>query len=334
VNLLIVAEGDVRLRRQTWLSSYPTTFGTTLQHGDILQLAKGGKAEVLCDNLAVWKVPPGLSNLTEGCPKPPEAVLKHGPELILATRSAPTTRGPYVVSPRLTRVWPERLQLHWRGVPGATRYLVRLIRTSGTEEVVWEQEVSTTEVLYPGPPLEPHRVYNYKVAVQAVDGPSARVTGEGLGFTPLSAAECTQVEEARHKLQGLSLPREARALALAMLYTSYELRAEAMQTLDTVARAGSRTVAVHTTLGHLARRMHLFHEAEAYYTKASQLAGTSKDIESRATIQEGLGLVYSALDEIAPARERFKQAQKYYEQLGDKPRLAELARHLQRLPTP
>jgi tetratricopeptide (TPR) repeat protein len=224
--------------------------------------------------------------------------------------------------------------MHWQSVPGATRYLVRLIRTSGEEEVVWEQEVRATAVLYAGPPLEPHRVYNYKVAVQAVDGPSARLTSEGLGFTLLSATEVTRVAEARRRLETLALPREANALALALLYTSYDLRAEAMQTLDTVARAGSRTVAVYTILGHLARQMNLFPEAEAYYTKASQLIGASKDVEARATIQAGLGLVYAALEDAVRARMWFKQAQRSYEQLGDKPRLDELAHHLQWLPTP
>lgn len=334
LNLVTVAEGDVRLRRKTWLTAHPMSLGTILQRGDLLQLAKGGKAEVLCDNLTVWKVPVGLSNLTAGCPKPPEAVLTRGRELIIATRDPASLTGPYVISPRLTKVFPKPLQLRWQGVPGTTTYLVRLIRTSGTEAVVWEQEVSATEVLYHGPDLEPHRVYNYKVAVQALDGPAARVTSEGLGFTPLSASELMRVEDARRKLAALAFPSEVKALALALLYIGHDLRAAAMQTLDPMARSGSRTVAVHATLGHLARQMGLWHEAEAYYTQASRLAERTNDLESRATIQEGLGLVYAALQDAPKARHWFKQAQQSSKQLGDQPRLDRLARHLARLPTP
>jgi hypothetical protein len=338
LNLLITVQGDVTLSRTTWAGYHPTMFGTTLQHGDLLQLRPGSKAAVLCADLrTIWHIPPGRSSLTEGCPELPEPVLKRGRELIIATRSLDTLQGPYVISPSNTKVLPDRLSLHWQGVPGASTYLVRVVPTSGSAEVVWEQTVSNTKVPYTGPPLKPQGVYNYKVTVQVVNDPSGRRASEGLGFTPLRDDEVARVTADRRKLEALPLPREAQTLALTYLYMGYELRAEAMQTLlEAMAQGRSYTVpytvATYTILGRLAREMRLPHEAEHYYTQASQLAERTQNIESQASIQEGLGYVYKALKEATKAKVWFERAQASYRQLGDKQRLNEIAEQLGYLP--
>src|SRR5262245_4672348 len=331
LNLLITVQGNVWLSRTTWAGYHPTMFGTTLQPGDLLQLKPGSKAEVLCADLTtIWRIPPGRSSLIEGCAELPEPALKRGRELIIATRGMDTLQGPYVISPTNTKVLPDRLLLHWQGVPGASTYLVRIVSTSRSEEVVWEQEVSNTQLLYTGPPLKPQRVYNYKVTVNDRSG---RKASEGLGFTPRMDDEVARVMAARRKLEALPLPREAQTLALTYLYMGYELRAEAMQTLlEAMAKGRSHTVpytiATYTMLGRLAWEMLLPYEAEQYYTQASRLVEKTPNIEGQAAIQEGLGYVYKALKDAIKAKVWFERAQASYRHLGDKQRLNEIAEQL------
>jgi hypothetical protein len=56
---------------------------------------------------------------------------------------------PYIISPRCTLVLNPLPMLRWNGVPGASRYTVSLI---GDEDVLWETDVSETEVVYSGEP--------------------------------------------------------------------------------------------------------------------------------------------------------------------------------------
>src|SRR5262245_60818366 len=312
LNLLITVQGNVWLSRTTWAGYHPATFGTTLQPGDLLQLRRGSKAEVLCADLTtIWRIPPGRSSLIEGCSELPEPVLKRGRELIIATSCIDTPQGPYVISPSNTRVLPDRVSLHWQGVPGASAYLVRVVPASRSEEIVWEQEVSTTQVLYTGPPLRPQRAYNYKVTVQVVNDPSGRRASEGLGFTPLRDDEVARVMADRRRLEALPIPREAQTLALTYLYMGYDLRAEAMKTLlEAMTKGRSHTVpytvAAYTILGRLAWEMRLPNEAEKYYIQANQLVERTQNIESQAVIQEGLGYVYKARKEATKAKAWFE----------------------------
>ena len=151
-------------------------------------------------------------------------------------------------------------------------------------------------------------------------------------------AAYNRVKAGRQKLETLSLPREAKTLALAYLYSGYELRAEALQTLldaiNSRSPTAAYTVAVYAMLGRLAREMRLPQEAENYYTQASQLVGKTKNIESQAAIEEGLGLVYTELQDTPKAKLWFEHAQVSYRRLGDKARLDEIAAQLERLRRP
>jgi tetratricopeptide (TPR) repeat protein len=290
---------------------------------------------VLCADTTIWQIPSGLSSLIEGCPELQEPVLKRGRELIIATRSMNIQQGPYVISPSNTKVLSaHQLSLQWQGVPDASMYRVRVVPISGSEKAVCEKVESTTKVVCEDIHLTPQPVYNYKVTVQVVNDHSSKGASEGLGFTPLRDDEVARVMADSRKLQALPIPMEARTLALAYLYIGYELRADAMHKLLEERAEGNTvpySIAAHTLLGRLAREMRLPHEAERYYTQASQLAERTQSIESQASIQEGLGYVYKELKEATKAKAWFERAQASYRQLGDKQRLQEIAEQLGRL---
>ena len=71
---------------------------------------------------------------------------------------------PYIISPRNTLVLTDKPVLRWNASPGATSYVVSIKTNKG--DVIWETQVETTEVVYPGqPPLKPG--VNYVMTVIA-----------------------------------------------------------------------------------------------------------------------------------------------------------------------
>ena len=57
-NLLIVAVGNIQLKREKWSDFQKTTFGTIIYRGDLIQLSEGAEAVILCDNLSLSSCPP------------------------------------------------------------------------------------------------------------------------------------------------------------------------------------------------------------------------------------------------------------------------------------
>ena len=126
-NILVVAEGEIELKRSTWADYHATTFGTVLERGDLLKLARGAEAAILCDGLSLWQVPTGIPvGLSTGCPPPSDKILVRGSAGVAGTiRGANDPLIPYIISPRSTRLLNSTPTLRWND-SGATGYNVQM----------------------------------------------------------------------------------------------------------------------------------------------------------------------------------------------------------------
>jgi tetratricopeptide (TPR) repeat protein len=120
-------------------------------------------------------------------------------------------------------------------------------------------------------------------------------------------------------------------LALAYLYIGYELRAEAIETLEALVKEGSQTAAVYRTLGALYEEVGLSRLALTRYLKTAELAAAAKDVEEQAVATVGLGNAYEAIGNVEAARRWLTQARDGYATLGDTERVSELEGQLAKL---
>jgi len=331
VNLLVVAEGEVELRREAWSDYHRTAFGAVLHRGDLLRPGSGANAVVLCDDVRTWVVPSGMpSGLTNGCPPPAEPVLARGESQLGSTRGGTDPAIPYIISPRKTRLLDDRPLLSWNEIPGASSYAVQ-VKDTNTGQIIWETMVAGSDLPYPGePPLESG--VTYLLIVEADNGRSSQDEGvPGLGFSLLDEGDAQRVRAAAAQVGGLQLHDEAQALALAQIYTAHGVIAEAMGILEPLAQAGSRAGAVYRTLGDLYQHVGLSLDAEARYLTAVELAEAAEDVEGEAAAQAELGEVYATLGNKAEAVRWLEEAQAGYGALGDSQRMSELAERLEEL---
>jgi hypothetical protein len=331
VGQIIEAKGEVLLKRKHWSEYRLTRVGAELYPGDLLQPASGARVLVQCANgKTIWSVPEGvISGATNGCP--PQAVpISRRPGDIIPPRSSTNPLIPYIISPRRTLLLNPLPTLRWNAVPGALSYSVSLI---GDEDVIWEEQVSETEVVYPGePPLEPG--VDYLLIVDADTGASSQEEEfPSLGFSLLDETEATVVRDSLKQLASLELADEALALATVNLYIGYDLKAEAIETLEALVKQGSQTATVHRTLGKLYQEVGLTRLALTRYLRAAELAAEVEDVEGQAAVAVGLGQVYQAVADSEAARRWLTQAGDGYAALGDRQRVSELEEQLAKLTT-
>lgn len=321
-NIVLVVGGDVQLMRPSWKEYHPISLAATVHRGDLLQLAAGATATVLCDDLSSWAVPTGgPQGVSNGCSPPgrPDLVRDNGVRLGPARNV--TAEVPYSLSPRRTNIMTPRPLLRWQSVANATSYTVRL--QSNNRRVIWEQTVTGTEVQYSGPPLVSGVVYSF--VVKTVDGQfSEDETTPLLGFRLLTGEEMARVAALVGRVDALSLPDEARSLALAHIYRSQNLGglaliADAIQQVEQLLQQEVQSPALYQLLGDLYRDIDLPHEARAAYEKALDLATSTKDIPGQAAALAELGqlLNLGQCEERRAAPERLQQAAARYEALGD-----------------
>ncbi|MGB0385474.1 MAG: tetratricopeptide repeat protein [Ardenticatenaceae bacterium] len=327
--LLVVAEGDVSLMRQQWADFHPAAFGTLLRRGDQLNPAPDTRIVVLCDNLRTWTVPPGVpSGLNNGCPLPPEPLLRSGKSLLGRTRTPVEALQsiPYIISPRATELLNRRPTLRWNPVPGAISYTVQV--RGG--DIDWKEHVqgTKTELTYPGhPPLK--EGVSYSLIVEADMGQSSRDEEvKGGGFSILSEEKAQSVEVAEGKVAKLELPAKAEALARAHLYRAQNLVSKAIEILEPLATQEEEEVAIHQTLADLYRQIDLNLLAKPRYQKALDLASTTGNVEAQAAAQAGLGEVHVALVEKEEAIKWLEKARANYEKLGESQRVDQLTERI------
>jgi hypothetical protein len=315
LNFISEIKGDVRLKRSQWNSYQPVNMGDVLNPSDQLQLSAGASATVMCDNLSVWIVPlKKVSLVSDGCGS--ETPTQNRPNSPRVRPRTPNESIPYIISPRNTVLLTNRPILRWNAVPGVTRYQVRLQDASLTLD--WQIETSKTQIEYSGkPPLKSGSYY--LVIVETDKGVSSEEEqGNDLSFTLLDAQKAELVRAEIAQLKQQKLTQEAEGLALAYLYQSHDLKAEAIELLEGLVKRESQTAAVYQLLGYLYLHMGLSQQAKSPYLKALELAQGTKDVAGEAEAQVGLGETYSQLNQKDKAIATFKQAQKNYIALGDR----------------
>ncbi len=329
-NLLLSVEGDVQLQRAAWNGYYPTAFGTILERGDLLLLGPNAKAVVLCDDLHVWEAPANSpSGIANGCPPPAEPVLQRGGSQIGNTRGSSNPAIPYIISPRATTLRPDSPVIFlWNPIPNAETYIVRIFG-SGLD---WKATTTQTTLVYPddAPALQAGATYAWSVTTDT--GLSSVDEGiPGLGFRLLSTAEAKTVQSQAQAIRALPLPPEAHALAVAQLYASHNLQAEAITLLETQTQSAS-AAALYRAIGDRYFSIRLASQAQTAYAEALRLVENTDDLEGQALAHARLGEVNLALALNDVARQDLTAAGKIYVQLGDKESVQDIQAKIQQLP--
>lgn len=325
------ATGKIRLKRQTWKTFRPVRVGTVLGQGDQLFPAAGVRVKVICPDLSQRSVKPGVpSGLNTICPVWVVAKARKGP--------APGVMGginssiPYVIAPRHTLLLSPSPLLQWNPVVGTSTYQVHLL---GPGSFNWTQQTKESQLKYLGK-LQPAVPYSF--AVQTNKGKSSQEEGtSNLDFRILRPSEAAIVQTQAGKIVQQNLSKQATALLLAELYShymlpetvvtaygltaqnykSYNLIADAIQTVAAVIQQGEQSPIVYRTLGDLYWQSGLVQLATHAYLKAIELAKAPEDLEEQTLAQFGLGEIYAATDKIALAKQSYQQAIEGYTTLGD-----------------
>ena len=321
LNFISEIKGDVQLKRSQWNSYQKANFGDLLNPSDQLKLSAGASATVMCNNRSVWVVPAGkVSLVSDGCGSEQPKLTR--PNSRRSPSRAPNETIPYIISPRNTALLTNRPILRWNAVPGATRYKVRVQDAGLTLD--WQTETSNTQIEYPGePPLQPDSYYLLIVETDKGDS-SEEEQGTDLSFTLLDAQKAESVRTEVAQLKQQQLTQEAEELALAYLYQSYDLKAEAIELLEGLVKRGSQTTAVYQLLGDLYLQVGLSQQAKSRYLQALELAKRTEDVEGQAEAQVGLGQVEYGLGKKTEAIEWLTQAQTNYQKLGDRSKVEEV----------
>jgi tetratricopeptide (TPR) repeat protein len=185
--------------------------------------------------------------------------------------------------------------------------------------------------MYPddGPSLQPNTPY--RLVIEADNGrSSAEETTIGLGFKLLDTAQVTEINQIVERINAQNLPEVSRALTLANLYTSYNLIADAIQTLEAVPQA-EKTADVYRQLGDRYRQIGLPLEAEVQYQAVIALAGANRNPFELAAAQAGLGEVRYALGDRDDAVQLIRAAKTGYERLGDGEQVTQLEARLRQI---
>lgn len=325
LNLISEIKGDVRLKRSQGNSYQKANIGDLLNPADQLQLGAGASATVMCDNLTFWTVPAGkVVLISDGCGSKQPFIFR--PDSLRSPSRAPNETIPYIISPRNTALLTNRPRLRWNAVAGTTRYQVRVQDAGLTLD--WQMETSQTQIEYPGkPPLQTNS--NYSLIVETDKGDSsAEEQGTDLNFTLLDAHKAESVRSQVAQLKQQKLTKEVGGLALAYLYQSYNLKAEAIELLEGLMKQGNQTAAVSQLLGDLYLQVGLSQQAKSAYLQALELAKRSEDVEGQAEAQVGLGEAYSQLNKKDEAITIFKKAQKKYIILGDQSQVQSLQKRI------
>ncbi len=330
-NMIVEVKGKVELKRQGASRFVPASRYTELRLGDLIKPALGARAKVLCEDGKTRFVEAGVtSGLNAICPSPhPKPCNNNNCGETVPARAGELTI-PYIISPRATLLLSDKPILRWNGATGSNNFTV----TVRSEELNWTKQVNrsevcqenTCELVYSGSALQ--RGVDYKLVVETdTNRSSAEDSTLGLGFKLIDAAKATQVRTIAQQIGQQDLSAQAKRIALADLYAEYDLLAEAIATLEELAK-NHNIAAAYRRLGDLYLRIGLAREAEVQYLEAIRLAQSTEEKEEQAAAKFGLSKVSSALNRRDTAVHLLREALVGYEQLEDTQRVNELKKRL------
>lgn len=315
LNFISKLEGTVEVKRSSWKAFQRAFPGDSLNAGDLIRVAKGGRATVVCGNLTMPVVPVGKAILLEAlCKGGGRTVLYRPDQKTAPTRSGVDMSLPYLLSPRNTGLLGRQPILRWHDIHAAP-YTVMV--TGG--KVDWSVTVNEAQVVFPGEmqPIEPG--YRYRVTVVAGNGVRT-AEDDPVRFSFLSNEQVRQIQEDVRRVRQLHLLPEAEVLALGVLYQSYGLRAEAIDLL-TKAQESTATLLL---LGEVYLQSGLLELARARFSGALKLAKGQGSLEGQAVSLVRLGQVEQSLGLLRDALLGVQEAKAKYEMLGDQSRTKEL----------
>ncbi|MEH1868987.1 MAG: hypothetical protein V7K69_28890 [Nostoc sp.] len=284
LNFISEVKGKVEILRAVRKNYQPAYPGDFLNPADKLRLAQGASVKVVCNNLSVWNPKSkGEFELGKGCQSTNRTVLIRPGSNTSGTRNGNDSRIPYLISPRNTAILTQQPTLSWNPVKGATGFRVQI---SGGE-VNWTTNVSQPMVIYSGKSPLKLGVF-YDVVITANNGVSTKDIDDDPTFIVLSDSDIRQVKTDIAQLQKQPLNNESKNLALAHLYRSRDLNADAIDVLEKLVKGGSKTTAVYQLLGSIYQHIGLNLLGKERYLTALKFAQTEKNLEAQSTIQASL----------------------------------------------
>ncbi|MCC3510672.1 MAG: hypothetical protein JGK29_16660 [Microcoleus sp. PH2017_17_BER_D_A] len=325
--------GEVQLQRQDGRNIRPSA-GTPIYPGDKLQTSQTGQITIQCADLGIKSIKAGDNQLNscllasekskDECNKNLIRCPDRGDDQIVWNK-API---PYIISPRRTKLLGNKPILRWNPVAGATSYKLSILENKA--KLNWEMTVNGTEAVYPGEPaLKPG--FKYRLIVEANTGVSSESPlGErDTEFRLLDEKEVEGVKEAVRTIEQQVPNAASQKLAIAQIYRSANLIAEAIEILESLPAAGVETPPIYRTLGEMYQgRSQLMPQAKFYYLKAISTAKPD-DIEELTEARYGLGEVHSSMRENLEAMQYLKLAKEGYQTLGDVQMVEKIGKQLQ-----
>ncbi len=321
LNFISEIKGSVEMKKPEWKSYQRAYGGETLSPSDKLRLAQGASAKVICDNLMSWDLnSKGEFEVSKGCPSTTRQVLRRPNAKTSPTRAGNDPTIPYLISPRNSAILTRQPTFRWNPVETATSYQVKVLGP----DVNWSTQVNQPQVVYSSKqPLKPGS--RYWVNITASNGVSnEKEEGRFRGFSVLNDADTKQVNAEIAQLQQEALSNESKMLALAHLYRSNDLNADAIDLLEGLVKKGSRSTAVFQLLGSTYEQVGLNQLARERYLTALQRAKAERNLAGQAIIRASLGEVDVSLDQLKQAFQWFQDAQDNYQLLGDQRQVEEL----------
>ena len=236
---LIEVSGEVFLHRVGEESLRRLNVNSEILPGDLLIVRRGAKATIRCPNGQKWPLPEGVSGAINGC-----QMGSTGDPRLPVPRTLVSENNPYIISPRQTALLSDPLILRWNPVAGVKSYTVKLRDSAGLK---WETEVSETQVMYNGKPLQPGERYTLSVRTDS----ASTSENESTIFWILDKQTEQTVREKIAAVDRQALPSEAKALTKANIYSKYRLFAAAIEVLETSTAGGNSTASFSQMLSAL-----------------------------------------------------------------------------------
>ncbi len=324
-NTLVMAEGQVTVKRRETTGFVPAGVGAQVEPGDLLRV-EGGEAAIFCGNETLWDSSPlvltggeshGVPCLAGRSPRPFPSLSRLRESLLRGETGSRVENISYVLSPRSGFVRSDRPTLRWHTLANTDVYTVTL---TGDDELERPPvQTSGGELAYPDAwPSLAGGGASYSLVVQAGER-SSEEDGSGAkswGFSLLDPAQAAQLQSQEAKLRARPLGEDALTLLLAELYLSdaYRLRSEAAELLSgaTVENLASAQV----LLGELYLEMGLADESQPAFDQALMLARQAGLPEFEAGAAFGLGTVACLRQKQSEAEGYWQAAQTQYKALG------------------
>lgn len=317
LHYIAALNGDVLLKRRWWLGYRFANVGDVLSLSDWLRIRDPlASATVLCNDITRWQISRGDHRVSKGC---------NGSGLLVRDTDILHTRGvlrgyenenrPYLLSPRNTAVLPsDSLALRWHSVSGADTYEVRI---QSLTQTLWATHVSEPEAIYPdlAALTPPNR---YLITVTTNTG----VTSPDVNAPPtlvwvIDAETVHALEADLTKLDALALDEEAKTLARAHVYRSYNLYQQGIDALETAIQTRSQTATMYQLQAELYQEIGLTRQAEIRYLNALELATAQDNLALQAELHVQLGLIARSVEDFEQAIAWLSAAEANYRALLD-----------------